>query len=94
MHKLIAQALIKEYPFVQGHITCRKWLNSESITVEFKGSTSEPNFRNITKYLKQFNYFDKVEYTFSEALNGKGNVYARKKITGVNSPLPLEEISL
>ena len=88
----IAKALINELPFTKGHITCRKWLKTESITVEFKGHTSRSNFDNIQKYLESFNYFNKVEYHYSEALNGKGNVYAKKKITGVVTPS--EEITL
>lgn len=81
----IAQSLIKEMPFTQGHITCSKWLTSESITVEFKGSTSRSNFDNIQEFLEKINYFDEVYYHYSEALNGKGSIYARKKITGVVS---------
>lgn len=88
----IAKNLIKTMPFTEGHITCRKWLTTESITVEFKAYTSRSNFDNIKEYLESFNYFDKVDYTYSEALNGKGNVYAKKKITGVVSPA--KEITL
>ena len=88
----IAQSLIKEMPFTAGHITCRKWLISESIEVEFKGSTNRKNFDNIKEFLESFNYFDKVYYHYSEALNGKGSIYARKKITGVVSPA--QEVTL
>ena len=82
----IAESLINELPFTKGHITCRKWLKTESITVKFKGHTSRSNFDNIQKYLKSFNYFDKVTYHYSEALNGNGSVYGEKKITGVVTP--------
>lgn len=82
----IAKALINELPFTKGHITCRKWLKTESITVKFKGHTSRSNFDNIQKYLESFNYFDKVTYHYSEALNGNGSVYGEKKITGVVTP--------
>lgn len=82
----IAENLINELPFTKGHITCRKWLKTESITVKFNGHTSRNNFDNIQKYLESFNYFDKVEYHYSEALNGNGSVYGEKKITGVVTP--------
>lgn len=82
----IAKALINELPFTKGHITCRKWLKTESITVKFKGHTSRSNFDNIQKYLESFNYFDKVTYHYSEALNGNGSVYGEKKITGAVTP--------
>ena len=82
----IAKALINELPFTKGHITCRKWLKTESITVKFKGHTSRSNFDNIQKYLESFNYFDKITYHYSEALNGNGSVYGEKKITGVVTP--------
>ena len=82
----IAKDLINELPFTKGHITCRKWLKTESITVKFHSCTSISNFDNIQKYLENFNYFDKVEYHYSEALNGSGSVYGEKKITGVVTP--------
>lgn len=74
----IANDLISEMLFTKGHIICSKGYN-ESITVKFKAYTSEANFRNIKSFLKSCNYFDKVTYTYSEALNGKGYVYAVRK---------------
>lgn len=73
----IANDLMKELPFTKGHITVETDSNlANYLIVKFGMCTIESNFITIKEFLESYNYFDKVDYRFSEALNGHGEVTA------------------
>lgn len=77
MINTIANDLVNELPFTQGHIRVETGIMYDYLIVKFNLCTIESNFRNIKQFLESYNYFDEVSYIFSEALNGKGTLTAK-----------------
>lgn len=73
----IANDLIKEMPFTKEHITIETDSSlADYLIVKFGICTSENNFIRIKKFLESYGYFDKVNYWYSEAKNGHGELTA------------------
>ena len=73
----IANDLMNEMPFTKAHITVETDSNlANYLIVKFGICTSENNFIRIKKFLESYDYFDKVNYWYSEAKNGHGELTA------------------